>query len=287
MPISIVIPAHDEEAVLGRCLDAILSGAGPAGDVDVVVVPNGCKDRTADVARAYGDRVKVIETPVPSKTNALNLGDAAARGFPRFYVDADVVLPLASIRHMAARLADERTPAAAPAMQVDLSRSSWAVRAFYAVWTRLPYVREGMIGVGVYALSESGRRRFGAFPDVIADDGYVRMLFTAPERVRVDEAPVRVVAPATLSDLVRVKARSRLGGYELARKFPDLVERERAAKAYGGAGGVIALRPWLWPHALVYLFVNLSARRRAAKQLADRAAYVWERDASSRDPRRA
>ncbi len=286
MPISIVIPAHDEEAVLGRCLDAILSGIEPGEDIDVVVVPNGCKDRTADVARGYGGRVKVIETPVPSKTNALNLGDAAARGFPRFYIDADVVLSLASIRHIAARLEGGSVPAASPAMQVDLSGSSWPVRAFYAVWTRLPYVREGMIGVGVYALSEAGRRRFEKFPDVIADDGYVRMLFTAAERARVDEAPVRVVAPAKLGDLVRVKARSRLGGFELARRFPDLVARERAAKGYGGAGRVIALRPWLWPHAVVYLWVNLSARRRAARQLANRAAYVWERDASSRDPRR-
>jgi glycosyltransferase involved in cell wall biosynthesis len=285
VPISIVIPAHDEETVLARCLDAILTGAQP-GEFDVVVVPNGCKDRTAEVARGYGDRVRVVETPVPSKTNALNLGDAAARGFPRFYVDADVVLPITSVRRIAASLADPATPAAAPAMSVDLSGSSWPVRAFYAVWTRLPYVHEGMIGVGVYALSEAGRRRFDRFPDIIADDGFVRLYFVASERARVDAAPVRVVAPARLSDLIKVKARSRLGLRELALKFPDLVARERAAKGYGGAGRVIAVRPWLWPHAIVYLWVNLSARRRAARQFANRAAYVWERDASSRDPRR-
>ena len=54
-----------------------------------------------------------------------------------------------------------------------------------------------MIGVGVYALSEEGRRRFDEFPEVIADDGYVRMLFSGTERIRVDDAPsVRVYAPA-------------------------------------------------------------------------------------------
>src|SRR5262245_50140774 len=36
MPVSVVIPAHDEEAVLGRCLDALLGGAAP-GELDVVV----------------------------------------------------------------------------------------------------------------------------------------------------------------------------------------------------------------------------------------------------------
>ena len=121
-------------------------------------------------------------------------------------------------------------------MQVDLRGSSLAVRAYYRVWTRLPYVREGMIGVGVYALSEDGRRRFEAFPDVIADDGYVRTLFDPGERVRVDDAPVRVYAPERFSDLVRIKTRSRLGRYELGQRFPDLVARERANdKSYSDA----------------------------------------------------
>jgi len=280
---SIVIPAHNEESVLGRCLDALLGGAAP-GELEVVVVCNGCADRTADVARGYGDRVRVIDTSVASKANALNLGDEAVTGFPRLYVDADVVLPLESVRAICARLETPGGLAAAPAMRMDYSSASGAVRAFYDVWTRLPYTREGMIGVGVYALSREGRARFGRFPDVIADDGYVRMLFTAAERVRVDAAPVTVAAPATIPDLIRIMTRSRLGGFELASKFPDLVAREQAGKRYGGALSVLAVRPWLWPAAVVYLWVNAASRLRARRQLRSRAAYVWERDASSRRP---
>src|SRR6185437_9609091 len=104
----------------------------------------------------------VIETPRASKTAALNLGDAAVSGFPRFYVDADVVLPLASVRRVAARL-EGQVLAAAPVMELDLRRTSMAVRGYYRVWTLMPYVREGMIGVGVYALSAEGRRRFDEF----------------------------------------------------------------------------------------------------------------------------
>jgi len=280
VPLSVVIPAHNEATVVGRCLAAMLDGARP-GELDVVVVCNGCDDATADVVRGFGDRVRLIETPVASKTNALNLGDDAALGFPRLYVDADVVLPLDAVRKIAARLAED-APAASPSMATDLSRSSWVVRAYYAVWTRLPYVREGMIGVGVYALSEVGRRRFGRFPSVIADDGYVRMHFDADERVLVDGAPVRVVAPATLADLLKVKTRSRLGGLELAAKFPELVARERRTKNYGGAAWSVGLRPWVWPQALVYLWVNIEARRRARAQFATRGRVEWARDTSSR-----
>ena len=116
-----------------------------------------------------------------------------------------------------------------------------------------------MIGVGVYALSEDGRRRFGAFPDVIADDGYVRMLFGSSERVRVDDAPVRVYAPERLSDLVRIKTRSRLGRYELRQRFPDLSARERTTKSYRQAVLDVVVRPWLWPAAIVYAAVRATS----------------------------
>jgi hypothetical protein len=156
------------------------------------------------------------------------------------------------------------------------------VRAFYAVWTRLPCTREGMIGVGVYALTAAGRRRFGRFPDVVADDGFVRMQYARQERVRVDDAPVRVVPPATLSELVRVKARSRMGGFELARRRTGPAARGRGRRSFLDAARVVAVRPWLWPHAVVYLWVNLRARVLARRRLADRATYVWDRDDSSR-----
>jgi glycosyltransferase involved in cell wall biosynthesis len=281
VPISIVIAAHNEEAVLGRCLDPLLPASEPR-ELEIVVVCNGCTDRTADVAREYGNGVRVIETPKASKTAALNLGDGLVVGFPRFYVDADVAFLLASVRRIAARLVEGDVLAASPAMHVDLRGSSLAVRAYYRVWTRLPYVREGMVGVGVYALSEKGRQRFGKFPEVIADDGYVRMLFSPSERIRVDDAPVRVYAPEVFSDLVRIKTRSRLGRYELRQRFPHLVAKERTAKSYRHAIWKIVVRPWLWPAATVYAGVAVQSRRRAGKQLASIDSYVWERDQSSR-----
>jgi glycosyltransferase involved in cell wall biosynthesis len=281
VPISVVIAAHNEEDVVGRCLDALLE-TSRENELEIVVVCNGCTDRTAGVVRSYGGRVRVIVTPTASKTAALNLGVATVSAYPRFYVDADVTLTLDSVRRIAASLDEEGALAAAPAMDVDLRGSNMAVRGYYRVWLRLPYVREGMIGVGVYALSEEGRRRFDVFPDVIADDGFVRMLFDSHERVSVDDAPVRVYAPEQLSDLVRIKTRSRLGRHELAQRFPGLVARERTTKSYRAALVAIVVRPWLWPAAAAYAAVQVQSRRRARKQLTSIADYVWERDQSSR-----
>ena len=281
IPFSVIVPAYNEESVIARCLEALTSGALP-GEVDVVVACNGCRDATARVASSFGGPVRVVETAEASKTAALNLGDDAALHFPRFYVDADVMIDVESLRRMARALADGDALAVSPRMRMDLDGASWAVRAFYRVWELLPYTREGMIGVGSYGLSEEGRRRFGEFPRVIADDGFVRLQFRAGERVSVPGAAGRVVAPKRLDDRIRIKTRSRLGGYELRSRYPELTAAEQRGKSYGAALRTVALRPHLWPHALVYLAVNLASRRRAAAQLARRDDYVWERDDSSR-----
>ena len=73
-----------------------------------------------------------------------------------------------------------------------------------------------------------------------------------------------------------------LGLYQLHTRYAGISSREQRSKSYRGAAGTVALRPWLWPHAAVYLAVQLATRRRARRQLASLDSYVWERDRSSR-----
>lgn len=58
--IGVVVPAHDEEACLGECLDALrMAALHPAlrGEyVDIVVALDACSDRSADIAARYGVR---------------------------------------------------------------------------------------------------------------------------------------------------------------------------------------------------------------------------------------
>jgi glycosyltransferase involved in cell wall biosynthesis len=278
--ISVVIPAHNEEAVIGRCLPALLRGARD-GELDVVVVCNGCSDRTAQVARGFGASVSVIETPVASKVHALNLGDDAARSLPRFYIDADVVLPLEHLRQLAAALSDRQMLAVAPRFRMNLEHSSWFVRAFYAVNDLMPSSREGIGGSGVYGLSQQGRARFDLFPDLTADDGFVRLQFSPSQRVTVENCFSSVTAPRTLWELIRIKTRSHYGNMELQAKFPQLWTSNRG-QSNGGALKRLARRPTCWGKLAVYLFVKSAARWRAWRQLRFGRALVWERDESAR-----
>jgi cellulose synthase/poly-beta-1,6-N-acetylglucosamine synthase-like glycosyltransferase len=157
--ISVIIPAHNEAQVIRRSLGALLKNALP-GELEIIVVCNGCRDETASLARAFGEPVRVIETDIPSKANALNLGDAVAVGFPRIYCDADVILSLDSVRHLSRVLEQGHVLAAAPAVKTIFPpNASWAVRAFYKLWMALPYVKEGMMAAGAYAVSREGHHR--------------------------------------------------------------------------------------------------------------------------------
>ncbi len=278
MPATIIVPAHDEERVLGRTLEGLLEGLPT--DVQVLVVPNGCRDRTAEVARAFAPRVETLEIGEASKTAALNAGDGAALHFPRVYLDADIGIRGEALAKVLAAL-DGGAVAAEPVARLDTRGAGLLVRAYYAVWLALHGRKPGDVGCGLYALSREGRERFGAFPSVISDDGYVRAHFSPEEIQRIEDAESVVVVPRDLRSLVRIKTRSRLGALELQRSFPDLWARKRASGT--GLLGKARALPWrLWPLVPLYGAVQLLVRRRARRMAANLAAYVWERDETSR-----
>ena len=277
---SIIIPAHNEETVIARCIRAIITGAAP-GELEVIVACNGCTDRTAEIAREFGDPVRVLEIKTPSKVAALNAADAAATGFPRFYIDADVVLDLESIRRMAAALDAGEGLAAWPEPVTDLSGCSWPVRAFYAVWQALPYNRDGgRVGAGVYALSREGRARFDRFPDVINDDRFVRSQFAPTERITPEGTSSRVEAPRTLASLVRVKTRVRVGQYQLRRMLADKPVTE--PKSLGPILAVFLRRPYLLACLPVYVGVTLWVKMRARAAVRNVDSVSWSQDRSTR-----
>ena len=75
---TVLVPAHDEEAVLGLTLDS-LAAQSRAPD-RVVVVADNCSDATVDVARAHG--VEVVETVGNTEKKAGALNQQLARMLP-------------------------------------------------------------------------------------------------------------------------------------------------------------------------------------------------------------
>ncbi|MEV5734452.1 glycosyltransferase [Streptomyces sp. NPDC052292] len=278
---SIVIPAHNEERVLGRLLDSLL--ADPAGDeTDIVVVCNGCTDDTARIAAARGARVRVVKIPVPSKHAALRAGDEHARGFPRVYVDADVVITGADVRALTGPLDDDASGvlATAPERQLPLAACAWPVRAYYGVWQRLPAVREGLFGRGVIAVSKAGHARIAALPPLMADDLAASLAFAPGERLVVGAARVLVHPPRTWSDLLRRRIRAAVSTAQVERHQDPAQASARTGKA--DLLAVVREEPRLLAGAVVFVAAAVVARWRARKVIREQDFGTWLRDESSR-----
>ncbi|MET7455290.1 glycosyltransferase family 2 protein [Streptomyces sp. NPDC005574] len=278
---SIVIPAHDEERVIGRLLDSLLAGSAE-DDTDIVVVCNGCTDGTARIAAARGPRVRVVEIPVPSKHAALRAGDEHARGFPRLYVDADVVLAGADVRALTGPLDDTGSGvlATAPAREIPLAACAWRVRAYYRVWQRLPAVREGLFGRGVIAVSRAGHARIAALPPLMADDLAASLAFAPAERLVVDAARVVVHPPRTWPDLMRRRVRAAVSTAQVERHQDPGEASARTSRA--DLLAVLRAEPGLFTAVVVFVTAAVLARRRAAKAVRTQDFSTWLRDESSR-----
>lgn len=86
--ISVIIPAHNEEKYIRRCIRSIHRAAGQyAGDVEIIVVCNRCTDRTAEIATKNGARTIYNEDRCIAKVR--NDGIAAATGEIIVTIDAD------------------------------------------------------------------------------------------------------------------------------------------------------------------------------------------------------
>jgi glycosyltransferase involved in cell wall biosynthesis len=103
--ISFIVPAYNEERLLGATLDA-LHAAGRAVDerYELVVVDDGSTDGTALVAERHGARVVGVTHRQIAATR--NSGARAAAGALFIFVDADTLVNEALVRAAVAALRD-------------------------------------------------------------------------------------------------------------------------------------------------------------------------------------
>ena len=275
--VSIVVPAHNEEAVIATNLRALVAGAAP-DEFDVIVVANACHDRTAEIAKAAG--VRVITTETPGKAHAIALGDAVAHTFPRIYLDADVRLSTQSVRSLVEASQRPGVLACAPTPRLDLDGVGRVARRVHRVHDLLMAPTRALAGVGVYVLTEEGHARVFPMPaDVISDDGWVHASFAADERVVAPGAESTVRPARTVAAHLRRRLRVRRGNRQLAalgRVGPDgqlrlgsivtLVTQRRVGPLDAGC-------------YLMVLGVD-----RVLTRVRRRQETVWASDASSRAP---
>lgn len=229
--ISVILPAHNEAAYIGACLDALLASDAGTYSTEVIVVANACTDATVTIAESYANKAQnrgwkfqVIDTPLPGKLAALNQGDAAARGVIRVYLDADVQVTPPLLSQLAEALNTQAPRYASGTPHVAPARTP-VTRAYARFWARLPFVTQGVPGFGLFAVNLAGRARWQDFPDIISDDTFVRLSFNPDERQRL---PAGYSWPMVegFRNLVRVRRRQDAGVTQIADRYPALLAND-------------------------------------------------------------
>lgn len=279
--LSVIIPANNEADYIGFCLDALLSSIAPAPSapgvasegveggpvaawaVEIVVVANACADATVSVAReraaaaaAKGWRLAVLDIAEGGKLNALNVGDRKATGSIRVYVDADVIVSPGLLGQLCAAL-DRSDPAYASGRPTVPRHPNWFTRAYVRLWLRVPFMTECVPGCGVFAVNAAGRARWGAFPDIISDDTFVRLSFAPEERISVP-APYSFPMCDGFSKLVRVRRRQNVGVEQVAQLYPELTRNDDKPRVGLGRAARLAVSDPIG--FIIYGVVSLAVR---------------------------
>ena len=276
--ISVVIPAHNEEAVVGRLLDGLVQGVD-AEILEVIVVCNGCTDDTSFIASSFAPDVRVVELAEASKSAAMTEGDRAASHPLRVYVDADVEITSDSIIRLAGALRVDGYLAAGPRRRIATGGSSSVVRWYYDVWERLPQVRHGLFGRGVIGLSGRGCARMSGLPAMMGDDLIASEAFAPEERTVVESAVVTIHPPRTTRDLIQRRVRVATGN----RQADDHGLRHGASKTSARSlAQLVRSEPRLAARVPIFAAVVLTSRLLARRSIARGDFETWRRDESSR-----
>jgi cellulose synthase/poly-beta-1,6-N-acetylglucosamine synthase-like glycosyltransferase len=110
-PVSVLIPAHNEEIVMAATLDAMLALDYPQGKLEIIVINDGSTDATQTIVESYVKRDRrVILHNVPQgeggkgKSRALNLGLKIARSDFIAVYDADNTPAPDALKYLVAQL---------------------------------------------------------------------------------------------------------------------------------------------------------------------------------------
>ena len=98
--VSIIVPAYNEEKVIGSCIESILTSKYKK--YEIILVNDGSTDGTLNEMLKFKDlpKVKVLTQRNAGKASALNLGFNRSKGEILFFVDADGIFTPATIREM-------------------------------------------------------------------------------------------------------------------------------------------------------------------------------------------
>ncbi len=162
MKYSILIPAHNEEAYIGQCLQSIKDATEQiSADVEIIVALNRCSDQTAAIAAGH-QAVSVIE----NSKNLARIRNAAARaatGDIIVTIDADSRMSRNMLAEIAAHLATGKYIGGG----VMIRPERWSLGIFMSLLTVLPFLLIHRVSGGLFWCYRNDFETVGGFNETL------------------------------------------------------------------------------------------------------------------------
>jgi cellulose synthase/poly-beta-1,6-N-acetylglucosamine synthase-like glycosyltransferase len=236
--VTIVVPAHNEEKVIERCIEAILEIDYPK--LDVIVVDDGSDDNTYMLASQYRKNgINVIHRPVAGgKSAALNTGALIAKGEIIITCDADSMIARTAIRKIVSRFEDPTISAVAGNVKV-LNRNNLVTklqaleyivneniyRRVFDIFGVVPVVPGPLASFRKKSLKEIGLYD----RDTLTEDFDITIKLLKTQRVvqALSDAIVYTEAPVTWKDFIKQRTRWNRGTFQTIMKHRNVFGNPR------------------------------------------------------------
>lgn len=170
MLISVIVPAFNEERLLGESLrhvrEAMTAFARRGWQAELIVCDNNSTDRTAEVARAAG--AQVIFEPVNQIGRARNRGASAATGDWLIFIDADTHPSAALFDDVAAQIATGQCLAGGCTIRLEAGYPTGNL--ITALWNRVSRTFRLMAGSFIFCDAAAFRKLGGFNTDLFASE---------------------------------------------------------------------------------------------------------------------
>jgi glycosyltransferase involved in cell wall biosynthesis len=278
--LTVIIPSYNEENYIGACLEAVRTQAGLPENhsIQVIVAANGCNDRTvaraeekAKELRNQGFEFVVLDIAQGNKMSAINQAETVAVYETRAFLDADVVLSDHVLAELVDILSADEPRYASGTISIPHAKSIVS-QAYAKVWTNLPFVRDGVPGIGLYAMNAKGRARWNEFPAIYSDDRFVRLQFASHERFKT-EATYDWPLPEGFTNLVHVRHRWSEGNMELSEQYPELIGNDSQRNKRSSNIWSLLLTPF---SSAIFVFIFVVSNIRASRST-NGESFVWRR----------
>lgn len=234
--ISVIVPAYNEEKVIRTTIESLLATDYPRKEI--IVVDDGSKDKTFEIASKYKDKIKLLHKENGGKASALNHALLFTTGDIITIIDADTIIGYSSLKHIAKAMTDRNVAAVAGNIKIrnKVNWLTWCQALEYL--SGIQIMRRGLDYFGAITIVPGALGAFrkmmlvesGTYDKttLVEDfDATMKVLRSGMVISGSNNAIAYTQAPQTLKDFYKQRKRWYRGNLQVLRRHSDILLNPR------------------------------------------------------------